>query len=134
MSSNIGEKMKQLRAARNFSQQEIADLMGVSRQYISRWESGERNINGDQLIQYAKIMGVTLDYFSDNSPERTMFQVMAQLDGVFSSAEIPDADKDKAYQDIMRVYLKFKEQKASRQQSTTHPSLSVQEIKDIKEE
>ena len=133
MSTSIGEKMKRLRAARNLSQQEVADLMGLSRQYISRWESGERNINGDQLIQYAKIMGVTLDYFSENPPERTLFQLMAQLESVFSSADIPDADKDKAYQDIMRVYLKFKEQKASRQH-TAHPSIGFNDLNNIKEE
>lgn len=132
MSSNIGDKMKKLRTARNLSQQEVAELMGLSRQYISRWESGERNINVDQLIQYAKIMGVTLDYFSDNSPERTLFQLMAQLEGVFASAEIPEADKDKAYQDIMRVYLKSKEQIASRPQ-VPHPSLVAAE-NDIEEE
>lgn len=134
MSSDTGEKMKQLRIARNFSQQEIADLMGVSRQYISRWESGERNINIDQLMQYAKIMQVTLDYFSDRSPERTLSQLTMQVEDAFKRADIPEADIDKAYQDIMRVYLKFKEQKASRGQTTEHPSLIVQEFKDIKEE
>ena len=109
MSSNIGEKMKAIRVARNLNQQDVADMMGVSRQYVSRWESGERNINADQLLQFAKVMGVTLDYFSDNSPERTLFQTMAQLDQLFMDASVPEADKDKAYQDIMKVYLKSKE-------------------------
>ena len=109
MSSNIGEKMRAIRIARNLNQQEVAEEMGVSRQYVSRWESGERNINADQLVQYAKIMGVTLDYFSDNSPERTLFQTMAQLDQVFMDASVPGSDKDKAFAEILDIYRKSKE-------------------------
>lgn len=106
---NIGEKIKQIRIARNLTQQEIADSMGVKRNTVSQWESGTRNVSADQLIQYAKIVGVTLDYFNDVSPERTLFQTMAQLDQLFMDASVPEADKDKAYQDIMKVYLKSKE-------------------------
>lgn len=130
MSSNIGDKMKKIRIARNLSQLEVAEAMGVSRQYVSRWESGERNINADQLMQYAKVMQVTLDYFSDNSPERTMFQVMAQLESVFADAGIPEADKDKAYQDIMKIYLKSKE--AAAQNTTTAEVQNT--LLDLKEE
>lgn len=106
---SIGDKMKQLRANRKMSQNDVAEAMGVSRQYISRWESDERNINADQLMQYAKVMGVTLDYFSESTPERTFFQTMAQLENLFTSANIPEIDKDKAYQDIMKIYLRSKE-------------------------
>lgn len=107
--SDIGSKIKQIRQHRHLTQQEIAERMGVSRNYISQWESGTRRINADQLIQYAKIVGVTLDYFNDNSVERTLFQTMAQLEEVFMDADVPRADVDKAYQDIMRIYLKSKE-------------------------
>ena len=107
--SDIGNKIKQIRQHRHLTQQEVAEKMGVSRNYISQWESNSRRINADQLIQYAKIVGVTLDYFNDNSAERTLFQTMAQLDQLFMDASVPEADKDKAYQDIMKVYLKSKE-------------------------
>ena len=127
---SIGDKMKQLRANRKMSQNDVADAMGVSRQYVSRWESGERNINADQLMQYAKIMGVTLDYFSDNTPERTLFQAMAQLEELFTSANIPEVDKDKAYQDIMKIYLRSKELAFSPSQD-----IAVEEVRlDAKEE
>lgn len=108
---DLGSKMKQIRTARHYTQQDIADKMNVSRVYYSQWESNDRRINAEQLIQFAKIVGVTLDFFSDNTEQHTLFQLMAQLEGVFSSANIPEADKDKAYQDIMKLYLKSKEDK-----------------------
>lgn len=107
--SDIGSKIKQIRLARNLTQQEVAEQMGVSRVYYSQWESNDRRINAEQLIQLAKIVGVTLDYFNDDSPERTLFQTMAELDALFMNTGISTADKDKAYQDIMKIYLKSKE-------------------------
>ena len=124
----LGEKIKQIRVARNFTQNDIAERMNVSRDLISRWESNQRNMKTDQLIQFAKIVGVTLDYFNDNPPERTLFQLMAQLESVFTSADISESDKDKAYQDIMQIYLDSK--KAPKQ----NPASKENTLLNIKEE
>ena len=107
--SDLGNKIKQIRIARGFTQDDIADAMNLKRTTVSNWEKNLRIPSSDKLIEYAKVVGVTLDYFSDSSPERTLFQTMAQLDQLFMDASVPEADKDKAYQDIMKVYLKSKE-------------------------
>ena len=36
----MGEKILNMRKARNWSQEELAERAGVSRQAVSRWESG----------------------------------------------------------------------------------------------
>ena len=130
MDNNIGEKMKRIRVSRNLTQQDVAERMGVTKQCVSRWEVGNRKINSDQLVEFAKVVGVTLDYFNDNSPERTLFQLMTQLESVFSSAAIPESDKDKAYQDIMKIYLRSKEMAAEK----INPAPSTESLLDLKEE
>ena len=115
--SNIGEKIKNIRIARKMTQQDLAERMNLKRNTISQWESNARNISVEQLMELAKIVGVTLDYFQDNPAERTLFQLMAQLESTFTSADIPEADKDKAYQDIMKIYLRSKEMAASNKSS-----------------
>lgn len=37
---NFGENLQNLRKLRNLSQEDLADQMDVSRQTISKWESG----------------------------------------------------------------------------------------------
>lgn len=107
--SNLGEKIKQIRIARGFTQDDIAEAMNLKRTTVSNWEKNIRVPSSDKLIEFAKVVGVTLDYFGDSSPERTLFQAMAQIEEVFMDAEVPRNDIDKAYQDIMRIYLRSKE-------------------------
>ena len=120
---DIGNKVKEIRKARGYTQQDIADKLGVKKNTISQWESGVRNMSFEQIVQFAKVVGVTLDYFNDNTPERTLFQAMAQLESVFTSSNIPEADKDKAYQDIMKIYLRSKEL-----YSDSSPKAQVEEV------
>ena len=130
--SDLGNKIKQIRIARGYTQDDIADMMDVKRTTISNWEKNVRMPSADKLIQYSKIVGVTLDYFSENTPERTLFQTLTQLENLFTSANVPEADKDKAYQDIMKIYLRSKELASS---PTPTPSPAVEEVRlDAKEE
>ena len=50
---NLGLKIKELRNQKNITQQELSDLIGVKRQYISQIESGEYNITIDTLNKIA---------------------------------------------------------------------------------
>lgn len=128
--NDLGNKMKQIRIARGYTQDDIAEMMDVKRTTISNWEKNVRMPSADKLIQFSKIVGVTLDYFSDSTPERTLFQTMAQLEELFTSANVPEVDKDKAYQDIMKIYLRSKELASSPAQN-----LAVEEVRlDAKEE
>ena len=106
---NIGQKIKQVRVMRNMTQQNIAEKMEVARNTVSQWETNERKMSAEQLLKYAKIVNVTLDYFEDETIDETLFSLMAKLSTFFSDNDIANKDKDKAYQDIMKIYLKSKE-------------------------
>lgn len=40
LNEELGQRIQQLRKAKGFSQEELADRVGVSRQAVSKWESG----------------------------------------------------------------------------------------------
>lgn len=109
----LGNKIKAIRTARNLTQQEVADRLGVSRVYYSQWESDNRRISADQLIQLAHTMQVTLDYFDDKAAERSMYEILLQISSFFENEKVPESEKDEIYQDIMRLYLNYKERAAA---------------------
>ena len=56
------ERLQELRRARGFSQEELADRLGVSRQAVSKWENGQGKPELDNVVRLAEIYGVTTDY------------------------------------------------------------------------
>lgn len=57
----IAENIAALRKSRHLSQEKMADLFGVSRQAIQKWESGAALPEVGKLIDMAKMFGVSLD-------------------------------------------------------------------------
>lgn len=49
----IGSKIRELRLAKGYSQEGIADAAGMGRTYMGRVERGEQNISIQNLIQIA---------------------------------------------------------------------------------
>ena len=57
----IGQKIIQLRNSRGISQEKLAELMGVSRQSISKWEMEQSVPQIDKILQIADIFGLSCD-------------------------------------------------------------------------
>lgn len=58
----LSEKLYELRKKGGLSQEQLAEQLGVSRQAISKWESGKAIPESDTLISISKYFNVTLDY------------------------------------------------------------------------
>lgn len=58
----MGEKILRMRKARGWSQEELAERMSVSRQAVSRWESGSAKPDADKIIALCDLFGVSADY------------------------------------------------------------------------
>lgn len=59
---NFSEKLQLLRKNKGFTQEELSDLLCVSRQAIAKWEAGQSYPDIANLIQISNIMSVTIDY------------------------------------------------------------------------
>ncbi len=57
----FSEKLQTLRKAKKLSQEQLADMLDVSRQSVSKWESGQTYPEMDKLIELSKIFKCTLD-------------------------------------------------------------------------
>ena len=61
MTIELGNRLAELRKQHGLSQEELADQLGVSRQAVSKWERGEASPDTDNLIELARIYGMSLD-------------------------------------------------------------------------
>ena len=58
----LGEKIAKQRKELNYTQEQLADVLGVSRQSISKWESDIAYPETDKLIELGKLFDCSMDY------------------------------------------------------------------------
>ena len=58
----LSQKIAELRKSHNWSQEELAYRLGVTRQSVGKWESDAALPELDKVVQMADIFGVTTDY------------------------------------------------------------------------
>ena len=57
----FNEKLQRMRKEKGLSQEALAEMLDVSRQAISKWESGQSYPETDKLIVISEMFGVTVD-------------------------------------------------------------------------
>ena len=62
----LSDKIYNCRRQKGYSQEQLAELLGVSRQSVSKWEIGEAMPDINKLIGIANIFGVTTDWLLSN--------------------------------------------------------------------
>lgn len=64
---DLSEKLLTLRKANNLTQEQFAEKLDVSRQSISKWESGQASPELDKIVAMSAIFNVTTDYLLKSS-------------------------------------------------------------------
>ncbi|MBI4688973.1 MAG: helix-turn-helix transcriptional regulator [Nitrospirae bacterium] len=62
-SREIGEKIKKLRRERRISQEELAEILGVTYQQVQRYENGTNRLNVENIQAVAAALSVPVTYF-----------------------------------------------------------------------
>ena len=61
---SIGERITQLRKARNLSQGDLAKAMDVSSQAVSKWENDSSSPDTIKLIRLAEVLDTQVEYLA----------------------------------------------------------------------
>ncbi len=59
---NTYQRLKDLREDRDLSQNDIAKLLGTTRQQVSKWETGVQMMGVDKYVKLAEHYNVSVDY------------------------------------------------------------------------
>ena len=76
----LKEKLVEFRKAKNLTQQGLAELMKVSRNSVTNWETGKREPRAIDIKNLALILGVSPnDFFSDSVSDIQNTQIDMQI-------------------------------------------------------
>ena len=88
---SIGERISELRKAQNISQGQLADLMEVSRQAVSKWETDQASPDTIRLIKLADVLDTDVEYLATgrNTYGRRPPVVLETVKTVEKMVEVP---------------------------------------------
>jgi DNA-binding XRE family transcriptional regulator len=67
--NNFGERLRQIRKEQGLSLEELAKVLGTSKQVLSRYETNQRAPKVSVAADFAKKLGVSLDYMMGDEEE-----------------------------------------------------------------
>lgn len=67
----LNTNLKRLRKIHQYTQEDLAEKLNISRQSVAKWESGESTPDIDSCIKLAKLYNVKLDDLVNHSEEKT---------------------------------------------------------------
>lgn len=76
----LADKIMQLRKQFGWSQENLAEALNVSRQSVSKWESGNSIPDLSKILKMAEIFGVTTDYLLKDDIESVQMGMIDQDD------------------------------------------------------
>ncbi len=101
MNIEIANRLLELRKKHGYSQEQLAEKLGISRQSVSKWERAEASPDTDNLLLLADLYGVSLDELlrgmesNKQNTQNTIYEetkengekVRVGLDGIFVENE-----------------------------------------------
>ena len=86
---NLGKNIYELRTAKNLSQADLAEMLDVSRQSVSKWETDTAIPDLDKLIKMSEVFDVTLDELTGREVRKDNTSVTVKFtENAFSSSKI----------------------------------------------
>lgn len=93
MKLNIGDTIRYLRKEKDITQDELADILGVSHQSVSRWESGICYPDMELLPVISEFFGVTLDKLlgiNEHIEQEKVAQYLSRFQKAISQGKVYD--------------------------------------------
>ena len=83
----FSEKLYKLRKNKGLSQEQLAEQLLISRQAISKWESGTAMPESDKLLAISRFFGVSLDYLMKEEVEEAELTNIGRCEGIQDNSQ-----------------------------------------------
>lgn len=98
----LADKISMLRKQNGWSQEELAMKLGVSRQSVSKWESGNAIPDLDKIIKLSGIFGVSTDYLLKDDMEMPAVSEPVVDSGERENVRRISVEEANTYMDLVR--------------------------------
>ena len=113
-----GKILKDLREKFGYSLEEVAKKVSSTSATISRYETGQRKINGENLVKLAKLFNVSPEYLlngektsNGNAIIMTKDDLRKEMMAFFRSSDISEEDKQEIFNQMQEFYFSEKFEK-----------------------
>lgn len=96
----LADKIMSLRKKCGWSQEELADQLGISRQSVSKWESGMSIPDLEKIVKMSALFGVSTDYLLKDEIEETLPSETYDTDS--AEARPVSLEEANAYMDLVK--------------------------------
>lgn len=114
MNETIGNRIAKFRKAKNMTQEDLANLMGVSSQAVSKWENDASCPDISLLPQLCAVLGVTADELltgKNNEVKMVPAEQRKPFDQLVMRVKVNSADGDKVRVNLpmpmIKVYMEI---------------------------
>lgn len=76
----LGQKLKEIRKRFGLSQEQLAEIINVSRQAITKWENDKGMPDISNLQELSKVFGITVDYLLNNDNGLPALSLIKKID------------------------------------------------------
>jgi len=97
----LGENLYQFRKEKGISQEELAGIIGVSRQAVYKWESGERMPDINNLVALCEEFDKSIDDFVEGAD--VLFK--NKVNNIIENKETISTKKNKNWKEIIKIIL-----------------------------
>ncbi|MBQ5332630.1 MAG: helix-turn-helix domain-containing protein [Oscillospiraceae bacterium] len=98
----IGEKISKLRRENNYTQEQLAEILSVSRQSVSKWETDLTYPETEKIIALSKLFGCSADYLLKDDADESGREVKVKI------VEVDSGERNREYiNSLLLTYLSF---------------------------
>ena len=102
LKEHFGKRLKYLRESKKLTQEQFAEVLGVSRQTVSRWETGAAVPDGEKIAVLCERLGVRRQFFGEGEangvPSASSARIAPEVEAAVRAApRLPHSSRRRAW-------------------------------------
>ncbi|MDR2902774.1 MAG: helix-turn-helix domain-containing protein [Lactobacillales bacterium] len=138
---HVGVRIRLRRCMLGFSQEKLAEELGITFQQVQKYEKGANRVGASRLWDLSQVLSVPVDFFYCDLDEKTCKSSPRKITGAFGMAEANDFDSSsidifgrKDISELISSYESIKDVKVRKQVLTLVKTLSKAHAAEVAED